>query len=43
MSDEELRAALYAACLASARAMGPALKTMSWFGRNVPGTKATTP
>lgn len=34
-NDEQLRAALYAACLAAAKAMGPAIKTMSWFGRNV--------
>lgn len=35
MNDQQLRAVLYAACVASARAMGPALTTMSWFGRNV--------
>ena len=34
-TDEQLCDALRVACMASAKAMGPTLKTMSWFGRNV--------
>lgn len=36
MDSQELEAAVYAACLAAAHAMGDNIKLLSWFGSNHP-------
>jgi hypothetical protein len=36
VTNDTIAAAIYAACLASAKAMGGDINGLSWFGKNVP-------